>query len=183
MAVRDRYGMRPMSEDDLQLVREWRNSERVRHYMYTTHVITEDEHRSWWERLKGDPATRYCIFELDNRPIGVVNIVSIDRTHNTANWGYYLGADDAPPGSGAAMAYFALAEVFENLGIRKLVGKVFVGNPRSIKLHEKFGFKQEGYRREHLLHGEEYMDVVEFALFGRDWPAIAERLAPTVFRG
>ena len=80
------------------------------------------------------------------------------------------------------MEYLALQEVFEHLGLRKLVCQVFADNVPPLKLHAKFGFQQEGYRRAHRLHNGEFTDIVELALFAEDWPKVAEEMAPRVFR-
>lgn len=183
MTSRDRYVLRPMSADDLDMVREWRNSDRVRPYMYTTHQITEQEHQTWWSGVSDDDTVRYYIAEVDDRPFGVVNIVDIDHVHGTASWGFYIGADDAPRGGGSVMEFLALEMAFGQLGVRKLVCEVLAYNERPLRLHEKFGFQREGLRRAHKFHHDHYEDVVELALFASEWPDAAERLAPIVFRG
>lgn len=172
-----------MISDDLALVRDWRNSDRVRPYMYTTHEITAQEHAAWWDRASRDERVRHYVFEVKDRPVGVVNIVDIDRVSGTASWGFYLGVDDAPPGCGSVMEYLALAEAFENLGIRKLNCEVLSFNERPLKLHARFGFEREGLRRAHKLHDGEFQDVVELALFADQWPQVAESLERVVFRG
>ena len=40
--------LRAMTESDLPRVLSWRNAEDVRKNMYTSHIITEPEHRAWW---------------------------------------------------------------------------------------------------------------------------------------
>ena len=183
MATREHYGLRSMTDDDLNMVFRWRNSEQVRPFMYTTHEISETEHLAWWARVKDDPAKCYLVFEVDGRPIGLSNIVAIDTAHGTASWGFYIGAEDAPQGSGSVMEFLTLEEAFGPLHIRKLTCEVLAFNERPLKMHRKFGFVEEGVLRAHKLHDGAYEDVVLLALFADEWPATAERLAPIVFRG
>lgn len=183
MPSRDRCSLRLMNEADLPLVLQWRNSQRVRQFMFSTHIISEDEHQSWWQRASIDRASRHYVFEVDGRPVGVVNFVEMDEPDGTAAWGLYLGADDTEPGTGSAMAWFALSEAFGPLGVRKLLCDVFASNEVALGLYEKVGFQREGVRRAHRFHDDRYEDVVELALFADDWSRIAEELAPVVFRG
>jgi RimJ/RimL family protein N-acetyltransferase len=48
-------------------------------------------------------------------------------------------------------------------GVRKLELHVFPWNTGAIALYEKFGFVQEGYRREHYRRGDGYVDAVLMA--------------------
>lgn len=57
--------LREMNEFDLSRVLEWRNAEDVRNNMYTNHVISTDEHWSWWEFHKNNPRVKRLICELD----------------------------------------------------------------------------------------------------------------------
>jgi UDP-4-amino-4,6-dideoxy-N-acetyl-beta-L-altrosamine N-acetyltransferase len=182
MPSRDRCNLRAMTESDLTIVREWRNSDRVRPFMYSVHVISEDEHAAWWSRAKDDPRSRYYVFEVDGRPVGSSNVVEMDPVDLTASWGFYIGAEDAPPGSGSAMEFLTVSEVFGPLGIRKLCGEVFATNTRSLKMQKKLGFKDEGILRAHRYHDGVYEDVIRIALFAEEWPPIAERVAPIMFR-
>jgi RimJ/RimL family protein N-acetyltransferase len=47
--------------------------------------------------------------------------------------------------------------------VRKLELHVFPWNEAAIKLYERFGFVQEGYRRKHYRRGEEYVDAILMA--------------------
>ena len=117
MATREHYGLRSMTDDDLNMVFRWRNSEQVRPFMYTTHEISEREHLAWWARVKDDPAKCYLVFEVDGRPIGLSNIVAIDPLHGTASWGFYIGEEWAPKGSGGRLGILALDKAFDGLGL------------------------------------------------------------------
>ena len=44
MLRRDDCQLRPVLESDLGLIRQWRNSERIRANMFTDHIISSEEH-------------------------------------------------------------------------------------------------------------------------------------------
>jgi len=181
--VRERCVLREMTEADLPLVLSWRNADHVRSFMFTDRIITEAEHRAWWERTSADTATRHYIFELDHVPAGVVNVTDIDPVDGTASWGLYLAEKDSERGTGSAMAWLALSEVFGPLGVRELRCEAFAFNEAALGLYDKLGFRRESVPAAARLHGGRLEDVVELVLFADDWERLAESLVPAVFRG
>ena len=165
----DNYRLRPFTEAELSTVLSWRNTERIRANMYTDHIITPEEHRTWFSRIDGDNLSRYDIFECGNRPVGLSCFTEIDRTHGTCTWGFYLGETDLPPGSGTVMGYLAMNLVFAEEGLRKVSGEVLDFNKASRKYFQRLGFTEEGCRRQHILRNGEYVDVVLFSLLVDEW--------------
>ncbi len=145
------YRLRPMREADLALVLGWRNSERVRPFMRSRHEISADEHAAWFAREDGCPDARHMVFECAGGPLGVVNFDEVDRGAGTCEWGFYIGADDAPRGSGVRMGWLALEYAFDRLAVEKVSAEVLPTNARSLDYHEKLGFVEtppaEGLRR------------------------------------
>lgn len=182
MASREDFTLRPMSDNDLNLVRQWRNSERVRANMYTDHLITANEHQEWFSKAKDDPRSRYFVFEHKGTPVGVVNIVQIDDRNKKCYWGFYLGDTTAPKTSGPAMEYLALEYMFNILKMRKVCCEVFVFNEPVIKLHKKFGFVEEGKFVGHVLKNNNYEDVVSLAIFNDTWNSMYKKLERICFR-
>jgi len=183
MPERDQCKLRPMAEADLRQVLEWRNDKRISHAMYTDHVITWDEHRAWFERVsKGDSSLHY-VFEISGRPLGVVNFTKIDRTNGLCTWGFYVGAADAPRGSGSAMGWLALEHIVAEQGFHKVVGEVLSDNEDSLKYHLRLGFEEEGRLKEHVLKNGRYVDVVTFGLLDRKWKVVRGSLAAKFFEG
>ena len=165
--------LRDLGAKDLETVLKWRNSDRVRLNMFSTHVITEEEHRNWYLKLDYNTC-RYLVFEYRQRPVGVVNFTEIDNDNNRCNWGFYLGESDVPPGTGLLMGYLSMEYVFSVLNIRKLCSQVLGNNEKSIKYHRKLGFKEEGRLLQHQLHNGVFVDVIMLALFKDDWEGVKD---------
>ncbi|MBV9080901.1 MAG: UDP-4-amino-4,6-dideoxy-N-acetyl-beta-L-altrosamine N-acetyltransferase [Elusimicrobia bacterium] len=160
--------LRPLTEADLDLVRAWRNSDRVRSVMYTDHVISPEEHRRWFAGLKGDSNRLYLIFEVNGRPAGLVDFALIsDRKE--AVWGFYLGDEDAPTGSGQALGEQGLEFAFRGLNVEKVIGETFAFNERGIRFHERLGFKSLGILKGFKIKNGRAEDVVKFELSRQDW--------------
>ncbi|MCL6479750.1 MAG: UDP-4-amino-4,6-dideoxy-N-acetyl-beta-L-altrosamine N-acetyltransferase [Peptococcaceae bacterium] len=160
---------------------EWRNSDRIRAVMFTDRIITMDEHRAWFERLYKEKTAICRIFEFQDRPVGVVNIIQIDRHNHKCSWGVYLGEVDVPRGTGTVMGYLALEYIFEALGMRKLCAEVLAFNTTSIKFHKKLGFVEEGRFIKHVLKNGNYEDVIAMALFDEDWVKSKNKLKKKCF--
>jgi len=136
--------------------------------MYTTHEISLDEHRSWFERIKDDPTKRYFVFLDDDEPLGVIAFTDIHRGNQTAAWAFYAG-EAAPRGTGSRMELAALDYAFDTLALEKLWCEVLAFNTGVLELHRKFGFQQEGVFRSHHVAGSERVDVHRLGILRSEW--------------
>lgn len=160
-------GLRKMTSVDLELVLAWRNHDDVRRYMYTTHLISSDEHVRWFNRTKGRDGVSLLIYEVNGSPKGFVSFTA-SRCKNVADWGFYL-APDVPKGTGNSFGKAALQYAFEELSLHKLCGEALGFNARSIRFHEKLGFFREGVLRDQHFNGDSYVDVLCFGLLFSEW--------------
>ena len=151
------------------LILPWRNAPEVRRVMYTRHLISDEEHRAWFEGIQADPRRcSYLHISAAGTPDGVVNFTDIDTVQRAAFWGFYT-RPDAPPGTGTCILFEALDYAFGELGLYKLNAEVLDGNPASLQLHEKCGFKVEGTFRAQYFDGEQRLDVIRLGLLADEW--------------
>lgn len=179
---REEFNLRPIEEQDLEMVLSWRNSDRVRSYMYTDHLITQDEHRSWFERRQQAEFPSTLIFEFRGIPVGLKSFSQIDRCNNCCYWGFYLGEAKLPRGCGSAMGFLSLEYIFEQQKFRKLCAEAFAFNEGSVTYHTQLGFIQEGRFMQHVLKNGRYEDIISFALFRDNWIIGKSALAAKVWR-
>jgi len=160
-------GIRLMSTDDLHRVLTWRNHPNVRHYMYTQHEITMEEHQRWFDRAAQDKDKHLLIYEADATPLGFIQFSQLSGSA-VAEWGFYA-APEAPKGSGRHLGLGALNYAFSQLDLHKVCGQALVFNERSISFHRTLGFHQEGLLREQHFDGQQYHDVLCFGLLRSEW--------------
>jgi UDP-4-amino-4,6-dideoxy-N-acetyl-beta-L-altrosamine N-acetyltransferase len=165
----ENFSIRLIDQNDKELILSWRNSERVRCNMYSDHLITQKEHDTWFSKALVDISAVYLLFLYMERPIGFISFTHIDKIHQRCFWAFYLGEVDVPRGSGSVMEYFALDYAYMTLKIRKLCAEVFIFNSTVIRLHEKFGFIEEGRFVAHYLKNGQYEDIVCIARFMETW--------------
>tara|TARA_B100002003_G_scaffold100166_1_gene93260 strand:- start:295 stop:894 length:600 start_codon:yes stop_codon:yes gene_type:complete len=155
---------------DLQktAVRDVRNQLSTRKSMYTEHEIALDEHLGWVKRLQSDIRQIVFVVLVDDAVSGVVSVNAIDRLHKKSDWAFYLD-ENVRGGLGAALEYTLINFVFEKLSIEKLNCEVIEINASVVKLHKKFGFVEEGFRRENIEKDGKRIGVFFLGLTKTDW--------------
>src|SRR5206468_47861 len=179
-------GLRAIQQGDKEMMRAWRNMSHVAMYMYTDHEITIEEHGRWFKRIQNDPSVKYWIIQIDGRDVGVANLFNVDEYNKRCFWAFYL-ADTGLRGGGLGsfIEYAVLSYVFDNRKMEKLCCEVLAFNESVVSLHTKFGFKQEGYFRKHVVKGNQRVDIYCLGMLREEWEQfkkskIAERLRDRV---
>lgn len=163
------------TESQLKL-REIRNEAGVRKWMYTDHVIALNEHLSWISKIKTDKSQiTFVIMDEDQSPIGVASVNDIDPLHKKTDWAYYL-TQNARGGLGSVIEYAVINFIFDVLDIQKLNCEVLEGNDAVVKLHKKFLFQDEGFRRSDILKEGKHIGVHLLGLTKKDWTCGKEQV-------
>ena len=158
-----------ISKENQLKIRDIRNEENVRKWMYTEHLIKESEHLNWIEYLKSsDKQMVFSVLDENNIPLGVVSLNAIDKLHKKADWAYYLSSD-ARGGLGSVLEYYFIDFIFNSLDIEKLNCEVIEGNDTVVKLHKKFIFKNEGFRESDLIKNNKRIGIHFLGLKKENW--------------
>lgn len=161
----------PLLEDDLEMMLAWRNAPVVRQNMYTSHIISIEEHRAWYEKIRERDDSRWFVYEEKNgEPSGIVYFTDLNKVTRNGFWGFYA-AVNAQIGIGTRMEYDALQYAFKKLNLHKLNCEILASNTKVIRLHDKFGFSIEGRFRDFHFDGKEYVDVVRMGILHNEWDA------------
>jgi UDP-4-amino-4,6-dideoxy-N-acetyl-beta-L-altrosamine N-acetyltransferase len=168
----------PMHET---LILGWRNSESVAPYMYSDHLITQEEHHVWFQYARVDtPKFRHRLIYTNGEPVGLVSITSIDHEARSCSWAFYIASEKARgTGVGLLTEWWAISTAFETLNLNRIECEVLVENHKVIQMHESFGFRREGYFRERCWKSGIPLDAVGLSLLKSDWlllrPTIAQK--------
>lgn len=131
---------RPLCESDSFLVLNWRTNLRVSKFLITDIEYDLGFQLEWIKSIKARFDSFVWIIQLNEVPIGVINISDIDYCNCSCSWGYYIGNDDYLGYGGFIPPYF-YNFVFNTLNFATLNVKVFPENLSVIKLHLKFGYE------------------------------------------
>lgn len=106
--------------------------------------------------------------------LGGVGIYRLDRRHNKAELGYWLGASARGKGSATRALKLLSRWAFGELGVERLETAIVVGNDASVRVAERAGFIREGVMRsERALHGRR-RDFLLMSLLPTDLEASVE---------
>lgn len=167
--------LRAINEKDLDIILEWRNSDRVRNTMFSDRYITIDEHYAWFESFQ-QSSDLHLLFEFRNKPAGICNFTDVDKYNNRCSWGFYVGETKMPRGTGLLLGYCSLEYAFDSNRIRKLCTSVLSKNLISINYHKKLGFAEEGILLKHVKKENMYEDVICFAQFNNEWQSYRKEI-------
>lgn len=170
------------SESIQAKVRNLRNQDGVRHYMYTSHEISETEHNNWLKSLLGNHKQHVFVVMLGDQPCGVVSLNAINPHHKSADWAFYLDDSLQGKGIGSRIEFWMLDYAFGNAGLEKLNCEVLETNPSVIKMHQKFGFSIEGVRRKNIIKDGARIDVVLLGITQDEWALQRDKLLPAMER-
>lgn len=159
---------RKLEEQDLELVLDWRTSEHVTQYMYTDIEKNMNHQRKWFDRISQDGTQYYWIIQYKGQPIGLISLNQIDRVHNKATFGYYIGDLNYSIIAGRIHPYLYNFAFFE-LGLNKLYAEVMEGNDGMMKMHLHYGFTHTATFKDHIYKYGKHHDVEYFELLASTW--------------
>ena len=124
-----------LSPVELELVFAWRNDERIRKH-FINESVGYDEHFAFAKSLKDDENKRYFLVFDDEKPIGVINFVSISK--DECEFGIYQNPNLR--GFGRILLSNLAHYAFRNLRVKRLVARALKDNEKAIRLFLGFGF-------------------------------------------
>ena len=151
----NRLILRPLKEEDAKSILENINNLEVTKWLLVVpYPYTLKDAKKWvkenkdkWKKKKKESYTFGIELKEKKKIIVGIGIHDFDKFQGKASVGYWLGENYHGKGYGTEALDALLKFAFNNLKLRKIEAGVFVGNPSSGKLLEKFGAKQEGLRR------------------------------------
>lgn len=158
--------LRLMTYEDTDRIVAWRNSDAVRKNFIYQELFTRQSHENWIRTHveTGDVVQMIICDTRGDRPLGSVYIRDIDRHHNKAEYGIFIGEESARGrGIGTATARLMLRYCFETEKLHRVYLRALSDNLAAIRSYEKAGFLREGVLREDVCIDGIYRDIVWMA--------------------
>jgi len=140
--------------------------------MFTDHEIGLNEHLNWISKLKSEKKQMvFAVLNSQQNPIGTVSISMLDTFHKKADWALYLDGNEKKYEMGVAptLEYNFIEYVFNILKLEKLNCEVIENNEAVVRLHKKFSFIEEGFKRENINKNGKRKGVYFLGLTKNDW--------------
>lgn len=158
-----------LDEEEIEIIRSIRNEIGVRKNMYSHDEISRSEHLEWVAQVCRSNDTHFYAVLIDGKVAGGASISAIDVVHKRASWAFYLSSSYQGRGIGSVLEQQFVDFLFDNFDIEKLNCEVIEFNGSVIKLHKRFGFIQEGVRRNHVLREGRSYDAVLLGITRQEW--------------
>lgn len=163
--------LRLMTEADTDHIISWRNNPRVRKNFIYQKNFTREGHLDWIKnRVNTGEVIQFIICERESdRPVGSVYFRDISEEHHRAEYGIFIGEDDAVgKGIGSETCRLACEYGFRMAKWHKIILRAFPENKAAIRSYEKAGFEQEAYLKEEVCIDGVYRDVVLMGVLNPD---------------
>ncbi len=162
-AVGEKIYLRPLTEEDTQMVVSWRNSKRVMdNFIYRT-PLTYESHLKWFrEKVETGEVVDFIVCDKENdMPLGCVYLQHFEKENRKAEIGIFLGEDRAfGRGIGKEACRLMVKYGFEELKLHKIISRVLSFNEASVKTHEAAGFVKEALFKDDVFVEGKYLDVI-----------------------
>ncbi len=151
----------PLTGDDLEIVRQWRNSEPVRKQMEFQEEITPEMQREWFESMSAGH-NYYAVIVYKGKKIGVSNIKNLDDTGKTGESGIFIADPDCLDTTvPVQVSLYGTDFCFEELGMERIYAKIAGDNVKARRLVTALGYEPvdeatPGRFRHYVLTKESY---------------------------
>ena len=171
-----RVELRPIKRSDIEYFLKWMNDTEVSQYLTVYLPVTEFTEEKWIEDMAQKTAAGsdviFVIEALDDghKSIGVVGLDKISPKDHQAEFGIAIGEKSHwEKGYGTEAARLIIDYGFQQLNLHRIRSGALANNKRSIRLHKKVGFQEEGRLREEVFKNGEFHDLVIFGLLRDEW--------------
>lgn len=141
----DSVSLFPLKREDIQIVRNWRNSDNIRFCFVNSGIISAEQQEQWYvSYLNKAKDFTFSIFDNQlNKIIGMCALYNFSDDNLTAEFGRFMIGDPDARGKGIGVEALnaALKISFDILKLEKVVLEVYSDNLPALKTYLKCGFR------------------------------------------
>lgn len=155
--------VRPILPSDTEDMVRWRNKDWVRKNFIYQKQFTKEGHLEWLKTMVDTGRVKQFIIQEKetNRAIGSANLKDIDLEHSHAEYGIFIGEEDAlSKGYGTEVAQLLIEYAFTELKLHKVTLRVLAANIGAVRSYEKAGFIKEAYLKDEVCLQGKYCDLL-----------------------
>jgi RimJ/RimL family protein N-acetyltransferase len=162
--------LRPFVHDDAPRVQSLAGARKIADMtLNIPHPYPDGAAETWIDSHSADLDTCEAIHcaivsRQDERLIGAVALLNIDRHASRAELGYWIGVPFWNQGFATEASRALVGFGFERLGLHRIHAQHFKRNPASGRVLTKVGMRPEGCLRGHARKGERYEDLVQYGV-------------------
>ncbi len=164
MLILEQYGVKliRLQEEEIELVRHWRNQSDIANYMEYRNYITEEAQKKWFKSVN-NKYNYYFIIHFENKKVGLINAKNYDPVTGFGEGGIFIWDNEyinsfAAPFSSLCLLNFMFLKV--TFSHRSRI-RILKNNERAIQYNKLLGYK--------LLLGQEGVDNQLYELDVKDY--------------
>lgn len=138
------YGitLREVRENDLELLRTWRNSEEISKHMLSREYISEEMQLAWYKAFKERGDINFVIC-FEGRDIGFFGLKVVDKDKNIYNPGIYFSEAEGQNSFVPYLVHFCFIEYIYNINPDiVLVTQILRVNKRALRFALSCGYQK-----------------------------------------
>ena len=140
-----------LTSEDAEILRGWRNDDRIRSTMIYKEKITATEQQAWFQRINNEQ-NYFFLIRLNAMAIGMIHLSDIDFSKQTAFSGMFIYDEKYIGSPIPVMASTLLLDFFLPIfKLQQIFAKVLLTNHRAIKYNTALGFNKVSSRGENQL--------------------------------
>jgi UDP-4-amino-4,6-dideoxy-N-acetyl-beta-L-altrosamine N-acetyltransferase len=153
-----------LAEEDIELVRQKRNSAHVRRHMEYREEITPAMQEKWFRSIDNEH-NNYYVITTKGKKVGLINGAEVDwDKHETGNGGIFIWEEEYWNTLIPVSASLLLTDISFIVGLERIYIKVLRDNPRAITFNRMLGYKQlpgqeNVYNQRYLLTEDAYREA------------------------
>lgn len=132
-------------------------------FPYTTEDALDFVNYARQAVMTGD-AYPFVIIRRDDEAMAGVISLTLRRSHQSAEMGYWIGAGQRGQGYATEAAARVLRFAFDHLELNRVHSQTFAENVASARVLEKIGMRYEGTLRQHFIRWDEFKDAACYGI-------------------
>lgn len=145
-------------------IRIWRNQDFVRKNMFHPHIITEEEHIRYIEKMKKDENRELFVFYLDGDPFGIFQYELYPDERAVVSGSYLIDENYQVMGYGAIMHYMINQIICYYLDVDTIYAEVIDINKSAQKSMKRFRTEPDTILKDHIIIDGIAHDVYRYNL-------------------
>jgi UDP-4-amino-4,6-dideoxy-N-acetyl-beta-L-altrosamine N-acetyltransferase len=146
-----RYGVKliKLEQQHIELLRTWRNAEKISRFMEFREHITPEMQQRWFEGLNQE-ADFYFMIEYRGSLVGMIHASGIDWKQGRGDAGLFIYEDRYLSTYTPVLASLCMVDLFFGVfTLERLYAKVMRNNPVAEAYNSNLGFKHKPMQEEH----------------------------------
>jgi RimJ/RimL family protein N-acetyltransferase len=184
----ERVELRTFEEEDVEFVQRGTNRPEVRRFLMFG-PRNEENVRQWYQQtvVESDAIVLLVVpktGEYAGEPVGAVDANAVASRRGIGNIGAWLLPEAQLENFITDAGLHFIDFLFADHGLRRLSAETFETNSVVRRTMDRFGFEEEGRRRNAVRFDGEWVDLIEYGLLRSEYPGYEEwRESVTLYPG